>query len=392
MYRETVVPTRAGTPFAPITFTAYPGETPVISGAEQLTGWRVSSGAVYERPNVTVPPSVVAQDGEVLARAQSKDGLVPGGFYYDNTTQTLYVRLYNDGDPNASLVEAAVRSHAIGYLYTDYLVFDGFEIRHTNSVGVGLWGASNVTLQNLVVHDTTDGGIQIHNGSNDVVVRDSTIYDYGRNESYAYGIQVIGGSVEAKIRGNSVYMTYPGLGQDQTGIMIDQKGHASEIVGNTVRDNRNEGIVIFQQPDGVGATSVFANHVSGNGDTGIAVIQADSEGPVTIDIRGNVVLDNARRDTSDTHGIKVGDLARGDSVVRVAENQVSGTPSSQNGFEHNGIQIYESKGVDVSENEVSYVDIGVKLQSNATAWLTANHIELTRETSILVDDTSAVLP
>jgi nitrous oxidase accessory protein NosD len=122
------------------------------------------------------------------------------------------------------------------------------------------------------------------------------------------------------------------------------------------------------------------------------VIQADSEGPVTIDIRGNVVLDNARRDTSDTHGIKVGDLARGDSVVRVAENQVSGTPSSQNGFEHNGIQIYESKGVDVSENEVSYVDIGVKLQSNATAWLTANHIELTRETSILVDDTSAVLP
>lgn len=48
-YRETVTPSRSGTATRPITFAAYPGETPVISGADLVSGpWTVHSESIYK--------------------------------------------------------------------------------------------------------------------------------------------------------------------------------------------------------------------------------------------------------------------------------------------------------------------------------------------------------
>ena len=46
-YRETVTPTNSGTSASPIIFAAYPGEAPVVSGADVLTSWGNTSGATY---------------------------------------------------------------------------------------------------------------------------------------------------------------------------------------------------------------------------------------------------------------------------------------------------------------------------------------------------------
>ncbi len=49
-YRETVTPAHSGTASAPITFAAYPGAIPIISGADLITNvtWSVYSGSIYQ--------------------------------------------------------------------------------------------------------------------------------------------------------------------------------------------------------------------------------------------------------------------------------------------------------------------------------------------------------
>lgn len=48
-YRETVRPARSGTAEAPIRFVAYPGERPVVSGADILdVSWTIHSGEIYQ--------------------------------------------------------------------------------------------------------------------------------------------------------------------------------------------------------------------------------------------------------------------------------------------------------------------------------------------------------
>ena len=54
IYRETVVPAISGTASAPITFTSYPGETAVISGADVVSGWQPYKGNIYAT-KVTLP-------------------------------------------------------------------------------------------------------------------------------------------------------------------------------------------------------------------------------------------------------------------------------------------------------------------------------------------------
>src|SRR4029079_19805287 len=48
-YREQVESTRGGTAAAPVTVTAYPGETPVIKGSVVVTGWVLDGGTVWKK-------------------------------------------------------------------------------------------------------------------------------------------------------------------------------------------------------------------------------------------------------------------------------------------------------------------------------------------------------
>jgi len=70
IYRETVRPVRSGTPESPIRFVAYPGEEPVVSGADILdVPWTLHAGKIYKAPT-TVEFEQLFVDGQMMQEAR----------------------------------------------------------------------------------------------------------------------------------------------------------------------------------------------------------------------------------------------------------------------------------------------------------------------------------
>ena len=87
-YRETVTPAHSGTSSSPITFTAYPGATPIVSGADVLNlSWSVYSNSIY----MANPPSAISQlfiDGHMMNLARWPNAAVDQLLYAPRSTPT----------------------------------------------------------------------------------------------------------------------------------------------------------------------------------------------------------------------------------------------------------------------------------------------------------------
>ena len=96
-YRETIEPVTSGKPYAPITYTSYPGETATVTGTEQITGWTLHSGKIYCAPmNWSVGPGqnqVFVDGAEMIeARFPSTDSSDTDNFYKPTTTPVQCLR------------------------------------------------------------------------------------------------------------------------------------------------------------------------------------------------------------------------------------------------------------------------------------------------------------
>lgn len=70
-YREEVVPANSGASGAPITFTNYPNELVVVSGADVLTGtWGLYSGSIYSTPVSNTTFRQLFVDGDMMNEAR----------------------------------------------------------------------------------------------------------------------------------------------------------------------------------------------------------------------------------------------------------------------------------------------------------------------------------
>ena len=70
VYRETVRPTCSGTAEDPIRFVAYPGEKPIVSGADILdVPWTIHSGKIYKAPTM-VEFEQLFVDGQMMLEAR----------------------------------------------------------------------------------------------------------------------------------------------------------------------------------------------------------------------------------------------------------------------------------------------------------------------------------
>jgi rhamnogalacturonyl hydrolase YesR len=129
VYREHVRPGRSGTAEAPISYQAAPGEDVVLTGADVVTDWSPAGGGVWKKtpwqyrfpthPNDEYHRLIgrceqVIAEGRLLEQVESLAAVAPGTFFADTENKTLYVRLPGDADPNATQVEAGVRSVAFG--------------------------------------------------------------------------------------------------------------------------------------------------------------------------------------------------------------------------------------------------------------------------------------
>ena len=107
-YRETVTPAHSGTVSAPITFTAYPGETPIVSGADVLNlSWSVYSNSIYQASTAGSFRQLFV-DGVMMNEARWPNATVNNLLYAPRSTPSscTLTNLVDASLPNVNLLGA----------------------------------------------------------------------------------------------------------------------------------------------------------------------------------------------------------------------------------------------------------------------------------------------
>jgi len=300
----------------PIQVTAYSNELPVLKGSVLKEGWIPYGNGVWYITNHTLNCQQVFSDGVVLqqrgwpneyvsTRACScadwlyipygfscadinpvtrnldignpVTNLPPGSFYYEKSSQMLYVRLPDSDDPNLHEMEVSTE---LGIFYDEssagFLHLKGLAFRHANTftytfegwpgVLIGVNGiiencdiqwcdASGLTLKSnskaLGCNISNNGmlGVACNNYTNMLVkgciVTNNNYREFA--ESYSGGIRFIP-SAGATVEDNEVAHNY------STGIWFDTcaAGHPLIVRNNYVHHN-------WLQPRRVGDTSTFSS-------------------------------------------------------------------------------------------------------------------------------------
>jgi parallel beta-helix repeat protein len=169
MWRETLQPLSSGTSTEPITFTAYgTGALPIINGSDLVTGWTVSSGAIYSASLKSQPYNVYS-DGLPnwgLAMASSVSAMTAGSWYWSGST--LYVWLTDGSNPANHQIEAADRVNGM-YINGAASNNNGVTpIKYTFTAGTsgdGGTATANVnyiTVNSIMTERTGNYGIQFY--------------------------------------------------------------------------------------------------------------------------------------------------------------------------------------------------------------------------------------
>jgi parallel beta-helix repeat protein len=154
-YREFLHFPRSGDgPDRRIHLAAVDGAQVTIKGSDVVTGWTSAGRGIWRRSGWTVNSQQVFADGVPLqqigatspfnartwggqpilpARGSGLADLVPGSFLYDAASSTLHVRLAGDADPNAHLIEAAVRDVVVNSGPTSHVELRGLAFAHSNT-------------------------------------------------------------------------------------------------------------------------------------------------------------------------------------------------------------------------------------------------------------------
>lgn len=202
VYRERVLVKASGTAEAPIRFEAAPGEHVVVTGADQLTGWRKADEArpVYsvawphrfitwnrsmahpddEYHRVIGRCEQVVVEGYLLRQVLDAAQLAPGAFFVDLANKTLLVWDTGSRDLNKIQVEASVRQEILR-----------IEGDHVQARGLRFRYAANMAQHGAVVlagrHDVLeDCVVEVMNASGaafigeDAIVRRCVFRDNGQ--------------------------------------------------------------------------------------------------------------------------------------------------------------------------------------------------------------------
>ncbi len=171
IWRETLEPRNGGAPGNPVTFTAYgTGREPIISGSDLVSGWTAAGDSDY-RARCPLRPNNVYVDGGPgwgLEHASAIGNIPRGGWFWNDGE--LYIRLPDDSDPSAHIVEAAVRIHGMKVVANggekSNIVVDGLAFERTGGYGIFFYsntrdgaGPTGITIANNRVSQTGTGRI-----------------------------------------------------------------------------------------------------------------------------------------------------------------------------------------------------------------------------------------
>ncbi len=194
LWREMLVPRNGGASGSPVLLSAYgTGPQPVISGSDIVSGWRHTSGSVYQARS-SKPGNVYVDGGpgwgllhaccaagETCSRNKfcAIGPMAPGSWYWDPDLGELYVWLVDGSPPATHMIEAATREYGLK------VIADGGE-------------KSDLVIDGLTFERTAGGGIYFYSndergvGLTGIVVRNCTITQVGTGQvddgSYYNGI------------------------------------------------------------------------------------------------------------------------------------------------------------------------------------------------------------
>ena len=213
-WREQLTIGASGTATYPIFVRATgTGASPIVSGADVLTGFVVDNGTVYKKTGVTTAPFSVVYDGVMLTWIEGGTTSV-GASEWDWDSDVLYVNVGED--PDDGTLEASQRSYAISSGNEDYITVDGLTLQG------GKWGnfiignnasAETVGIQNCTIEHSGVDGVDVYcdtSGDNlfvtDCIIRNNggsgvnVQNDYPVSGGTVSGCTIFGNGVNSKAR------------------------------------------------------------------------------------------------------------------------------------------------------------------------------------------------
>jgi hypothetical protein len=139
IYRETVTPAHSGTSSLPITFAAYPGATPIISGADALNlSWSIYGNSIYQASTTTSFRQLFV-DGVMMNEARWPNATVNNLLYAPRSTPSVctYTYLTDPSLPNVNLVGATL------HIFPDEYNNPGYAANTRQITG---WNSSTKTI------------------------------------------------------------------------------------------------------------------------------------------------------------------------------------------------------------------------------------------------------
>ena len=178
IWRETLKVPTSGILSAPITYDAYgSGNAPRILGSDQISGWTVFSGNIWQAscpvdpgafaPGTSSPGSVyfVAGSGAVTWGHAKKAATANLAVEYDWTwaSGTLYVFAPSNPDSRYAQVEATHRGNCVDCNAKDYLKFNGLEFRY--GARSGLLASATANRTGMTITNCRVGWIGVKGGN-----------------------------------------------------------------------------------------------------------------------------------------------------------------------------------------------------------------------------------
>jgi hypothetical protein len=263
IYREQVAPPASGSAGLAITYRGAAGAR--IYGTLNLSGaglWTLSSATTWATSySPPTNPAQVFVDGNALVAAADAGAVPVGGFFYDTTTDVLYVNLGGDNPGNHD-VEAGARSFGIAVEGRSHLVIEGFEVRGHNTNGIRVRGSDNVVVRNNRVLRAAGFGLVADGGTGPVELSGNELLENGDA-----GIRLRTNVFQATVSRNRSH-------HNRNHGMLVTNTTASVFAGNVVHDNARPGsvsttgLLLGGDSDG---NRVERNLAYGNQDTGIQV-------------------------------------------------------------------------------------------------------------------------
>jgi mannuronan 5-epimerase len=342
-YRQAV-----GSVSKPLTFQAYPGERPVLSGADVITAWTASGGSwrttswkspfgqnqyrADEIPSGTTATGKVEQayrNGTALKQVGSKSQLSSGTFWVDPSTRQLWVA----DDPSGATMEISTRdrgmtleknaagSKILGLRFTAYAsphldngaqlyamsndtVIRDSQFDHSSGAGLKI-GGTGVTVDHSTMSDNGAEGMTGNRNDNSVVSNSQFL----RNN--ADGFVINGCAMSCTVAGfktahtaNLKVQNNAFVGNDSNGFWCDLGCTGATISGNAVSGGH---MGLYYE---VSSTGKILNNYVEKAEVGIRVSGSDHVTVTGNELHNNkwqlTVYDDARSPSTDSYSASKG--------------------------------------------------------------------------------------